>query len=85
MFIKGQWNTATFVTNYLPFILFPILYIGSTIWKRSRPIRASEMDFVSDLKEIEAETYDDPPPRNAMEKFWAWLVCFNFPYCLDYG
>lgn len=74
MFIKDSWDTATFVTNYLPFILFPILYVGAAFWKRCRPLRASEMDFVSDLKEIEASTYDDPPPRNNVERFWAWLV-----------
>lgn len=60
-------------------MLFPVLYIGSTLWKRTRPLRAEEMDFVSGLKEIEADTYDDPPPRNNMERFWAWLVRVYFP------
>jgi hypothetical protein len=32
------------------------------------------MDFYSGLAEIEAETYDEPPPRNKMEAFWQWLV-----------
>lgn len=32
------------------------------------------MDFVSGIKEIEADCYDEPPPRNWVEKFWAWLV-----------
>ncbi len=52
------------------------------------------MDFVTNIKEIEEETYvwflkcvyavvnglviqcryDDPPPKNRVEAFWAWLV-----------
>ena len=76
VFLKGKWDTATFVTNYLPLMLFPVLYVGSRLYKRCRPLHAMEMDFVTGLKEIEADTYDEPPPRNAVEKFWAWLVSF---------
>jgi hypothetical protein len=32
------------------------------------------MDFYTGLAEIEAETYDEPPPRNKAEAFWQWLV-----------
>jgi len=74
VFLKDNWDTATFVTNYLPLILFPILYIGAKLWKRTPILTASEMDFQSGLAEIEAETYDEPPPRNKWEAFWQWLV-----------
>ena len=37
-------------------------------------MRPSKMDFSSGLAEIEADTYDEPPPRNKMEAFWQWLV-----------
>lgn len=57
-----------------PFMLFPALYIGSAIWYRCKPIKAVDMDFVTDIKEIEAATYEDPPPRNWVERFWGWLV-----------
>ena len=74
VFLKNSWDTATFVTNYLPLIFFPILYLGSRWWKRSTVIDASEMDFQSGLAEIEADTYDEPPPKNKWEAFWKWLV-----------
>ena len=77
VFLKDNWNTATFITNYLPLIMFPIFYIGAKLWKRSPVILASEMDFQSGLAEIEADTYDEPPPRNNWEKFWQWLVCVS--------
>jgi amino acid permease len=77
VFLKNNWDTATFVTNYIPLVLFPILYLGSRWWKRTQVIDASEMDFQSGLAEIEAETYDEPPPKNKWEAFWQWLVCVS--------
>ena len=55
-------------------ILFPILYIGARIWKRQSPLRAEAMDFYTGIAEIEAEDVDEPPPKNKLEAFWAWLV-----------
>ncbi|KAA1468647.1 amino acid permease [Dentipellis sp. KUC8613] len=74
VFLRGNWDTATFVTNYLPFSLFFILYVVSKLWYRTPIVAASEMDFVSDIAEIEAECFDEPPPRNKWEAFWKWLM-----------
>ncbi|KAH8999013.1 amino acid permease/ SLC12A domain-containing protein [Lactarius hatsudake] len=74
VFLRGEWNTATFVTSYLPLILFPILYVSAKLWTRVPVVKASEMDFYTGLVEIEANTYDEPPPRNKLEAFWRWLV-----------
>ncbi|KAI0704873.1 amino acid permease [Cytidiella melzeri] len=76
VFLKGNWDVATFVTNYLPFVTFPILYIGARLWFKRGPVKPHDMDFVSNIAEIEASTYDEPPPRNKMEQFWAWLVSY---------
>lgn len=74
VFLRGEWSTADFVTNYLPLVLFPILYIIAKLWTRVPVVKASEMDFYSGLAEIEASTYDEPPPKNKLEAFWRWLV-----------
>lgn len=74
VFLKGNWTSADFVTSYLPLALFPILYVGARLWFKTPPVPLHQMDFVSGLKEIEADTYDDPPPRNKVEAFWAWLM-----------
>ncbi|KAF9243944.1 amino acid permease [Melanogaster broomeanus] len=66
VFLKGKWDTATFVTNYIPFIL---------LYYRIPPVKPHEMDFTSDIAQIEADEVDDPPPKNKMEAFWRWLVC----------
>ena len=75
VFLKHKWDLATFVTNYFPLMLFPVLYIGAKLWKRTPLLSASEMDFYSDIAEIEADTYDEPPPENKLDAFWRWLVC----------
>ncbi|KAF9068023.1 amino acid permease/ SLC12A domain-containing protein [Rhodocollybia butyracea] len=74
VFLKGKWDTATFVTNYLPFILFPILYIGAKFWYRQPYVEAPDMDFVTNIAEIEADERDEPPPKNKAEAFWAWMM-----------
>ncbi|GJE90155.1 amino acid permease [Phanerochaete sordida] len=74
VFLKGSWATDTFVTNYLPLALFPILYVGCRVWRRTRWVNAADMDFKSGLAEIEAASYDEPPPRNKLEAFWNWLM-----------
>jgi hypothetical protein len=32
------------------------------------------MDFYTNIAQIEADTYDEPPPKNRWEAFWQWLV-----------
>lgn len=56
VFLKDSWDTASFVTNYLPLILFPILYVGAKLWKRTPMHRPEDMDFITGLKEIEADS-----------------------------
>ena len=80
MFLKGSWATDTFVTNYLPLVLFPIVYVGARYWRRTEFIRPEDMDFKTGLAEVEAASYDEPPPRNWVERVWAWLVsCLSIP------
>jgi len=74
VFLKGNWDHSTFITNYLPLILFPILYIGAKFWKKAPVVKAQDMDFVTNIAEIEAAVYDEPPPRNWVEKVWAFLM-----------
>lgn len=55
VFLKGSWATDTFVTNYLPLVLFPILYIGAKFYYKESVKKPHEMDFVTNIKEIEEE------------------------------
>jgi amino acid transporter len=74
VFLKGNWSTATFVTDYFPIMFFPVLYIGAKLVMRVPTVRPEEMDFVTNVAEFDAMTYDDPPPKNKLEAFWMWLM-----------
>jgi len=74
VFLRGRWDTSIFVTTYLATVLFPILYFGARYYYQEGPKKPHEMDFVTNIAEIEAETYDEPPPRNKAEAFWQWLM-----------
>ncbi|KAI9567934.1 amino acid permease [Boletus coccyginus] len=84
VFVDGNWSTATFVTTYFPPMFFPVLYVGAKLVMRVPTVRVDELDFVSDVAEFDAMTYDDPPPKNKMEAFWMWLVRIASGLCLGH-
>ncbi|KAG8905694.1 hypothetical protein FRB99_008408 [Tulasnella sp. 403] len=73
VFLKGQWATDVFVTNYFPLFIFPIIYTGARYYFRTPLVDAKDMDFVTDIAEIEAEDVDDEPPKNKVEAVWRRL------------
>ncbi|KAK0505875.1 amino acid permease [Armillaria luteobubalina] len=74
VFLRGEWAQDTFVTNYFPLMLFPVLYLGAKFYYKVPIVKPKDMDFVTNIAEIEAETYDEPAPRNKLEAFWQWLM-----------
>lgn len=74
VFLSGNWSAANFVTNYLPIFLFPVLFLFWKFFKKTRFVRAAEMDFYSGLEEVEADSYDEPPPKHVVEKVWRWVM-----------
>ncbi|OCB87113.1 amino acid permease [Sanghuangporus baumii] len=74
VFLKDSWQTDVFITTYLPFVLFPILYTGARLWWRVKPRRPTEMDFLSGTEEVDEACYDEAPPKNWVERFWSWLL-----------
>ncbi|KAK7044143.1 hypothetical protein VNI00_007860 [Paramarasmius palmivorus] len=74
VFLTDNWETDTFITNYLPVALFPIMFIGCKVYRKTRFVRVEEMDFVSGVEEVVRDSYEEPPPRNAVERVWAWLM-----------
>ena len=57
VFLRGEWATDVFVTNYLPLIMFPVMYLGARLCLKVSPVKPSDMDFQSGLKEIELDSY----------------------------
>lgn len=49
VFLKGDWDTASFITNYIPIPFYTCLFFGYKFWHKTKFHRASEMDLVSGI------------------------------------
>lgn len=72
VFIHGNWDTATFITSYIPLLLFVVLYFGYRFIFGAKLINVEDMDFVTGSRDAEEE--EELPPRNFIEKFWRSLM-----------
>lgn len=55
VFLKGQWDIQSFVFSYFMIAFFIVLFIGHKLYYRKPFVKASEMDFVSDIAELAEE------------------------------
>ena len=55
-------------------MLAPVLFVIATFVMKSKFVKVEDMDFVTGLDEVIADSYDEPPPKNIWEKFWQWIV-----------
>lgn len=66
VFLAGSWDTATFITSYLPIALFFVLFFGFKIIKRAKSVSYEDMDLVTGNRE--GIVKEDPvPPRYCRE------------------
>ncbi|KAH7268818.1 amino acid permease/ SLC12A domain-containing protein [Fusarium solani] len=76
VFIHGQWDVADFVSAYVNIPIFFSLYIFWKLFKKTKFVSPEEADITTGKAEIDAQedAWEDPKPRNALEKFWFWLA-----------
>lgn len=65
VFLPGAFNVPDFLFSYMMIFVFPILWIGYKIVKRSKWVKPVEADLDRDLDEIEEyqRNYIPAPPR----------------------
>ncbi|KIY66560.1 putative general amino acid permease [Cylindrobasidium torrendii FP15055 ss-10] len=73
-FLHGNWDTATFVTNYFGLAAFPIMFIGAKLWRRTKFVGVHEMDFTTGLKEIDEADVLMEPPKTWIGRVWRALM-----------
>jgi hypothetical protein len=56
VFLKNNWSAITFVTSYVPVILFPILYVAAKFIMGVQTVKADDMDFDTNVAEFDAMT-----------------------------
>ena len=65
VFLSGQWSIPTFLFSYTMIAVFPILFVGWKLLKRTKWLKPSEVDLYKDVEEIEEyqRSYVPMPPR----------------------
>ncbi len=53
VFLPGKWNVPTFLFSYTMIFIFPVLYLGWKTLKKTKFLRAEEVDLVKDVAAIE--------------------------------
>ncbi|KAI9567927.1 amino acid permease [Boletus coccyginus] len=74
VFLKHNWSVSKFLTDYIPIMLFPILYVTAKFIMRVPTVSANKMDFDTNVAEFVAMTTEEPLPSSRLEAFWRWLV-----------
>lgn len=71
VFLPGQWDIPTFLFSYTMIGVFPVLFIGWKLVKRTKWLKPDEVDLLRDLDEIEEYTrnYVPTPPKNKLLKY----------------
>ena len=67
------WDVESFFIAYVSLILFVVLAVGHWAVYRHKIVKLVDMDLDTGRREVDAIVWDEPAPRNAWEKFWAWL------------
>ena len=65
VFLPGMWDVPTFLFSYTMIGVFPLLFLGWKMTKKTKWMRSEEIDLQKDLPEIEEYTrnYVETPPR----------------------
>ncbi|KAI9734258.1 MAG: hypothetical protein M1834_002362 [Cirrosporium novae-zelandiae] len=72
VFLEGQWDVPTFFFSYTMIGVFPLLYIGWKVVKKTKIIKPEEADLWTGVEEIEEyqRNYVPKPPRNKFMKYF---------------
>lgn len=77
-FLRGRFNVQSFFTGYLGIAWFAVFYVGYKVYHKTKFVKASEMDLVTDMDIIaeyeKANGYDKPVElsgwRKTLDYFW---------------
>lgn len=64
---------AGLITNYLPQVAFPIIYLAYKFIKKTKIVKVHEMDFTSGIAEIEADEEEEVEETSRWKRFLSWI------------
>ena len=56
VFLPGEWSVPTFLFSYTMIGVFPTLFIGWKVLKKTKWLQPHEVDLLKDVEEIEDYT-----------------------------
>ncbi|KAF2131662.1 hypothetical protein P153DRAFT_365231 [Dothidotthia symphoricarpi CBS 119687] len=70
VFLDGQWDVPSFLFSYMMVFLFPVIFVGWKLIKRTKWVKTQEMDLVTDLAEIDeyTRTFVEKPETNMFNR-----------------
>ncbi|VVT51010.1 uncharacterized protein SAPINGB_P002954 [Magnusiomyces paraingens] len=76
VFIKGSWNTSTFVAHYVPLLIFFIFYMLHKILTGSRTKPAIAIDLDSGRRELDRAEWIEDRKYNSggITSVWRWIL-----------
>lgn len=72
MFLDDNFNAPDFLFSYTMIFVFPLLYIGWKLLKRTKIVKPEDADIHRDAEEIDDYHNNFVPskPRNAVDKWF---------------
>ena len=72
VFLDGQWDTPSFIFSYFSVALFPALFFGWKLIKRTHWKKPHEVDLKGEVEEIEEYTRSFRPEgsKNVVDKWF---------------
>lgn len=64
VFLPGNWGVADFLFSYLMIFVFPVLFIGWKIIKKTKYLKPEEVDLYQDVADIEEYTRNFIPTKS---------------------
>ncbi|KNG89288.1 putative amino acid permease [Aspergillus nomiae NRRL 13137] len=74
VFLKGNWSSSDFVASYIGIPIFIVPIILWKLIKRTKFVRAADMDLWSGRLQEGEILVQRRPPQNVWERFVDWLV-----------
>lgn len=65
VFLPGKWSVSTFLFSYTMIGVFPLLFIGWKLLKKTKWLKPHEVDLLKDVEEIDEyqRNYTPIPPK----------------------
>ncbi|KAG8691401.1 hypothetical protein FRC11_004401 [Ceratobasidium sp. 423] len=77
VFLRGNWDTSTFISAYICLPIFLAFYLYWKIAKGSRLVPLEEIDFYTGRRELDEATEQEEAryeaPKGFWQKLWDWL------------